>query len=854
MVIQFSLAYKTQWGERLVLNAGKKKYDMVPRDSRSWVLTLDKLRSLGEYHYEVWRGDKCIRTEDVPHHVDVSAGVKKLVLRDRWQDRPANAPFWSTLFKDVVFAHEPAEPKQQEGNVTFIFPAAEVRSDLVVAMTGTPWNWRQMQVLDGSSFPIWSLTLQVDEPFEYKFVLVNRKTLAPVIWETGPNRFFRNVPAEGTHELVSDIVPVFPMLPWRGAGTAVPVFSLRSEESFGVGEFHDIRLLVDWAVATGQNVIQLLPINDTTMTGTWTDSYPYNANTTFALHPQFIHLPAVGVRNDKNYKALRDELNALPQIDYERVNNEKLRLLRKVFAKTKDLESEAYKAFYAANAHWLLPYAVFCCLRDTYGTPDFSQWGDMAKYSAKKVEEYAAAHKEEVDFHCFVQYHLDAQLKDAVAYAHAHGVALKGDLPIGISRTSVDAWAYPALYHLDSQAGAPPDAFSTLGQNWGFPTYNWERMSKDGFAWWKARMRKMSEYFDAFRIDHILGFFRIWEIPMDAVHGLLGYFNPALPYSADELNSMGFDTAGGRFLAPLTDDWVLEEIFGGRAAEVKKRFVKKGKLAPEVATQRQVVALLADDKELCEKMLLWLDDVLFIEDPRKPGFFHPRISGFNTCAFRTLSDAQQRTYKWLHDDFFYHRHNAFWKDSALFKLPSLLESTGMLTCGEDLGMIPACVPEVMEQLGILSLEIQRMPKAVTEEFAEPSRYPYYCVCATGTHDTSTLRAWWEEDRDATQRYWNRMLGGKGTAPYYCEPWVAEKIVERHLKSPAMLCILPLQDWLSIDGEVRYQGDPADERINVPAIPRHYWRYRMHLTLESLLAQTRLNRRLLNLIQASGRGI
>ena len=854
MQIHFSLAYATRWGERLVLAAGRKRHDMAYRPGNSWEVTLERVRSLGAYHYEVWRDDQLLRTEDVPHHVDVSEGVKFLDIRDRWQDRPANAPFWSNLFKDVVFRRTPSgTPAPAEGNVTFIFPAAEVRSDQAVAVTGSLWDWKEVVLLDETAFPVWSLTLQADRPFEYKFLLVDRRTLAPVCWERSGNRFFGEVPAEASHVIVNDIVPDFPTLPWRGAGTAVPVFSLRSEQSFGVGEFHDIRLLVDWAVATGQNIIQLLPINDTTMTGSWTDSYPYNANTTFALHPQFIHLPAAGVRNDKEYRALRDELNALPQIDYERVNKEKLRLLRKAFARTKDLEGEAYQTFYAENAHWLLPYAVFCCLRDEYGTPDFSQWGKMAKYSARKVADYAAAHPDEVRFHCFVQFHLDAQLKDAVTYAHAHGVALKGDLPIGISRTSVDAWAYPALYHLDSQAGAPPDAFSTLGQNWGFPTYNWEKMSEDGFAWWKDRMRKMSEYFDAFRIDHILGFFRIWEIPMHAVHGLLGYFNPALPYTADELAALGFDMSDGRFTTPLTYDWILGEIFGDRTDEVRRRFIKDGRIVPEAATQRQVAALLADDPDLCEKMMGLLDDVLFIEDPRKKGCYHPRISAQHTLAYRALDEGRRQTFNRLYDDFFYHRHNEFWKDSALFKLPSLLESTGMLTCGEDLGMIPACVPEVMSRLGILSLEIQRMPKAVTEEFANPAAYPYWCVCATGTHDTSPLRAWWEEDRDVTQRYWNTMLGGGGAAPYYCEPWVAEKVLDQHLKSPAMLCILPLQDWLAIDGEVRYQGDPADERINVPAIPRYYWRYRMHLTLESLIAQTSLNARLKGMIQGSGRG-
>ena len=850
MQIRFTIAYKTAWGESLVLAAGKTRHDMHYLPGDWWTVETDRLR--GPYAYEVWKDGACVRREPVPHTLEIPKGAKVLIVKDRWQDRPQNAPFWSGFFKDVVFRRDKTAAQRREGNVTFLVPAAEVRGGQTVAVAGSFNGWKP-QPLDDAAFPTWSLHLQVDAPFEYKFLIADRATLKPVLWEEGENHRFEEVPAQNEQLIIQDIVPTFATQPWRGAGTAVPVFSLRSEQSFGVGEFRDIRLLVDWAVATGQNVIQLLPINDTTMSGTWQDSYPYNANTTFALHPQFIHLPDAGVRNDKAYRDLRDELNALPKIDYERVGKEKGRLLRKAFASTKVLDSESYKAFIADNKDWLLPYAVFCCLRDEFGTPDFNRWGKMAKYSARKVAAYAEEHRSEVDFHCFVQYHLDAQLKEAVAYAHARGVALKGDLPIGISRTSVDAWVYPELYHMDSQAGAPPDAFSVLGQNWGFPTYNWEKMSEDGFAWWKARMRKMSEYFDAFRIDHILGFFRIWEIPMHAVHGLLGYFNPALPYPATALQSLGFDMSEGRYSAPSVCDEALRTFFGDRADEVRERFVRDGRLAPEVATQRQVVELLPDDEQLREGLLRLLDDVLFIEDPRKPGYYHPRISPWETFAFQSLDDAMREKFGRLHEEFFYRRHNAFWRDSALFKLPSLVESTGMLTCGEDLGMIPACVPDVMKDLGILSLEIQRMPKSVHEAFADPAHYPYYCVCATGTHDTSTLRAWWEEDREATQRYWNTMLHGDGEAPQTCGPDVAEKIVRQHLASPAMLCVLPLQDWLAVDGEVRYQGDPTDERINVPAISRHYWRWRMHLTLESLIARTSLNARLKDMVRGSARG-
>lgn len=585
---------------------------------------------------------------------------------------------------------------------------------------------------------------------------------------------------------------------WKAAGTAVPVFSLRSERSFGVGEFSDLKLLVDWAVKTGQKVIQLLPVHDTTMSWTWADSYPYNANSSFALHPQFLHLPAAGVDEDEEYVRLREELNALPELDYERVNLAKRRLLRKAFEKSgkETLTAETFKAFFNENQGWLLPYAVYSVLRDRFGTADFTKWETFAEYDNDAVRSFASDNQQETAYWYFVQYHLHVQLLEARNYAHSKGVIFKGDLPIGVSRTSVDAWTNARLFNMDSQAGAPPDAFSDDGQVWGFPTYNWEEMSKDGYAWWKSRLGNMSRYFDAFRIDHILGFFRIWEIPLDAVSGLLGHFNPAMPYRTAELESMGFRM----------------KVCTGKS---------RGK------------------------------DVLFVPDPKKRGYWHPRIAAQNTSVYSGLPEDMKKTFDSLHEDFFYRRHNGFWKESAMKKLPSLLTATGMLACGEDLGMIPGCVPDVMSEYQILSLEIQRMSKKFGERFADPAAYPYYSVCTTSTHDMNPLRAWWEEDRDVTEHFWKEVLGYPGEAPVHCEPWICRRIIEMNLESPSMLVILPLQDWLSTDGELRLD-DPFKERINIPARPRHYWRYRMHQTLECLLRQDRFNAGIMEMVSASGR--
>ena len=636
-------------------------------------------------------------------------------------------------------------------------------------------SWPMSYVPDGK----WSVELPAEEFFDGE---AEREYFYEVVCDGLSTRHEWRLHSLKAAEKREEILDSWSDSPgWKGAGTAIPVFALRSEDDFGVGEFLDLKKMVDWAVLTGQTFLQLLPVNDTTMFGTIDDSYPYNANSTFALHPQFINLPAAGVPVDKEYLKLQKQLNSFvkdgrPETDYVSVNREKRRLLRKAFdANWKSLSrTKAYRNFLAANREWLIPYSRFCALRDEFGTPDFSQWGEFAVYDEARLERWNKNHRSETDFNCFLQFHLDAQFRQVRDYAHSKGVVLKGDLPIGISRTSADAWQFPKLFNMDSQAGAPPDAFSADGQNWGFPTYNWEEMAKDGYAWWKARLRKMSEYFDAFRIDHILGFFRIWQIPVPEKSGLAGYFSPALPYSADELRSWGYGNRMDRF----------------------------------------------------------------IEDPHRPGWYHPRIDA------KDLGD--------LYIDFFYRRHNEFWKHNAMGKLSALLGSTNMLACGEDLGMIPACVPEVMQRLNILSLEIQRMPKDPAQTFADPARYPYGCVCTTSTHDMSPIRAWWEEDRALSQRFYNEALGCGGAAPYFCEPWVCRRIVEQHLWSPAMLVILPLQDWLSISPELRYKGNPADERINVPAIPRYHWDYRMHLSLEELLAAKDFNTDVATLVKSSGR--
>lgn len=586
---------------------------------------------------------------------------------------------------------------------------------------------------------------------------------------------------------------------WKGAGTAIPVFSLRSERGFGIGQFTDLKLLVDWAAATGQSVIQTLPVNDTTLTCTWRDSYPYSANSSFALNPIYIDLELVGELSDKKFlktaQKERKALNALPQIDYEKVYKLKTDYLNLLYQEFGDecIRSKEFRNFFSANRSWLEPYALYRYLCDRYGTADFSQWKE-SEYSPALLDRFCASgnsHFREIRKYYFIQFHLHRQLTEVKRYANRKGILLKGDIPIGVNRNSCDVWIHPELFHTDCQAGAPPDAFAVDGQKWGMPTYNWDNMARDGYAWFIARFRKMADYFDAYRIDHLLGFFRIWEVPLQYSSGLMGRFNPAISYTPQEMWDKGF---------PFNPALHATAPAG----------------TPET-------------------------NVLFLEDAHRPGTYHPRINAFDTSVFRALGEQEKAAFRYLHDDFYYNRNNEFWSRSAMAKLPALIEATDMIVCGEDLGMIPSCVPEIMDRLRILSLEVQRMPKNMSVSISDPATYPYMSVCTTSTHDMSVLRAWIEDEMEP-----NSVISSKKATVAACA-----SVISAHLASPSMLAIFPLQDWLSLSSSLRAK-DPASERINVPADSNNYWRYRMHLTLEKLCTSRKFNDEIRQMLYLSGR--
>lgn len=890
MTVQFNIEYKAMFGEQIVVNIqteeGELKLPLETTDGERWACDwgVESPEKSYTYYYSVEREGRAVKTEwlMIKHQLDVNARKAAVyTLYDHWKAMPEDAFLYSSAFTDCINHQAPQEMKPETGSkiVRLIVRAPQLRDGERLGVLGADkalgaWDVQKILPMTQHTYNEWVADIDAahleGSHLEFKFVAF-RNAKDELLWETSMNRTV-DLPEMKAGELVSYELDqaFFALYNRKLAGTLVPVFSLRTRKSAGIGDFGDLKTMIDFVASTGQKALQLLPINDTTITHTWTDSYPYSCISVFAIHPQYANLHALPELKDAKARAeaekIRAELNALDKIDYEKVNDFKINYLRQIFNQEgeKMMKTAEYKAFFQDTKQWLVPYAQYSYLRDKNGTADFNQWSDHQVWDEaerKALTDPKTAAYKNVAFFYFVQFVLDRQMQEAHEHAKAKGVILKGDIPIGVNRNGCDVWMEPKYFNLNGQAGAPPDDFSANGQNWGFPTYNWFEMLKDGCQWWNRRFQNMARYFDAYRIDHVLGFFRIWEIPVHSVHGLLGQFAPALAMSREEIESYGLHFQDDRFTRPFITDWVLDRVFHERAGEVKEKYLdrlddERYQMKPEVDTQRKVEALFADatdEKELWLRDGLYalISDVLFVRDHTNPGVFHPRISAQLDFIYESLYDNDKAAFNRLYNDYFYRRNNQFWYQEAMKKLPKLVQATRMLVCAEDLGMVPDCVPWVMDELKILSLELQSMPKDPSVKFGHLSRNPYRSVCTISSHDMPTLRMWWDENVQRTQEYYNTMLYRQGPAPHPLPGWLASDIISRHLTSPSMLCILSIQDWLATDEALRLP-DANAERINIPANPKHYWRYRMHLNIEDLAADKRFVQNITEMISQSGR--
>ena len=898
MKLKFNIKYNTQWGESVILNlvstnndGGEKtqKLQMTTIDGCFWTIetaVMDNrqhpLESIS-YSYHIEDNEGCIlRTEWnlVKRVYSIDSG-HDYVFHDMWREIPLQLHLYSNAYITTMGReHDETVSAQRiptfRKTILFRVSAPQLKEDEAIAVIGNhpaigSWSQARYTMMTYCGEYEWMLSVNVDGislPLEYKYVIVNKKNNSFVAWEEGDNRTTEvdHITDGQVLVLYGEVLRVRETI-WKVAGVVIPVFSLRSKYSYGVGDFGDLKRMVDWAVKTGMKVIQILPVNDTTSTHGWSDSYPYNSISIYALHPHYIDLEQLGKLKDKNlatsFNRQRQELNALSYSDYEAVERVKSSYIHTSYSERGEsvVRSDGFKLFYENNKEWLKPYAAFCVLRDRYHTAHYADWGEYSVYSEKIIDDLCDSEHHALYYIYYVQYNLYMQLKSACEYARNHHIVIKGDLPIGVNRDSVETWMSPKFFNLDSQTGAPPDAFARNGQNWGFPTYNWTSFAEDGYTWWRKRFRYMEDFFDAFRIDHVLGFFRIWEIPSDALFGTLGHFSPSLPLTVEEIGYFGLQFRKDFFTRPFINDKILDKIFGIHAQYVKEQFlIKKAynlyELKSDYATQIQVRNFF-DGKN--DENSIWIRDglyrlianVLFVADPYQEEMYHPRISAYTEPVFDMLSDEEKDAFMRLYNNYFYRRHDAYWGQNALRKLPKILGNTRMLVCAEDLGMLPSCVESVLDSLRILSLQIQTMPKESGVEFSHIGGYPYRSVATISTHDMSPMRLWWEENPEQTQRYYTTMMQKEGRAPVHLSAMLAEEIIARHLYSPSMVCLLSFQDLMAMDTEMRSKN-VREERINVPSDNYNHWQYRMHVNIEELLNADLLNRKLKTMIGRSQR--
>ncbi|MBQ9356939.1 MAG: 4-alpha-glucanotransferase [Prevotella sp.] len=853
MKLNFSIHYRTAWGQQLVVLVTYKSQDSTSRTTRVPMLTADGEQWTAEtavvesrrspvlwftyiYIVEDSDGHELRREWNGVARTYPFDASKSYRMDDCWRDIPLPAHLYTSAYRVTTGQGENTEKPLPENEndgmpprlplfrrtVMFRVSAPQIEAGQAVAVVGShpalgAWNPARYQLMEQTGLGDWMYTLNVDWvglPLEYKYVVVDSKTQQLVAWEEGDNRYVPDSLTDGEVYVACGEPLRICEKPWRVAGVCVPVSALRSEHSCGVGDFGDLYSFIDWAKQVGLKVIQLLPVNDTA------GCHPYNITSAFRLHPQYIDLNQLPPLKDKRrataFRRQQRELNALGYTDYEAVER---------------VKTEYLKALY-----------------------DEQQCAEKFTFSA------------------FIQHHLHQQLKRAADHARSLGIALMGDLPVGLSRDSEDIKEHPQFFCTDCNAGTPPDSREPQGNNWGLPTYNWPTVDDDTakaaqqpeetfYDWMNRRLTWMEQYFDALRIDHALGYFRIWEIPTDQVQATMGHFSPALPLTAGEIDYFGLPFRRDFLTQPFISDRVVDRIFGIHAQYVRDTFLTQRPyglyaLKEEVSTQRRIEQLFSGRND---ENSLWIRDglyrlvsnVLFIEDQRQPDMFHPRIMVWQEPVFEALSSEERDAFMRIYNNYYYQRHSMFWGSVGYKRLGRLAGSTHMLLCAEDLGPQPDCVAPVLDALRIPSLEVQQMPKQAGMEFAHLDANPVRSVATITTHDMAPLRLWWQEQPEQAQRYYTTMLQKQGRAPEQLPAHLAEEIIARHLYCPSMLCILSLQDWLAMDQELRSK-QTRQERINTPGDPFNRWQWRMHITIEQLAAAEKYNKKLHTMIVRSKR--
>jgi len=637
----------------------------------------------------------------------------------------------------------------------------------------------------------------------------------------------------------------------RLIGTVISIGALRSEKSIGVGEFPDLAEFGALCASMGIGLIQLLPVNDTGY-----QSSPYSALTAFGLHPLYLRIGDLSEASgfEADIEAIRKDFNGAVRFSHEAILRAKMDLLRKIYGgnRKKIISSVTLKSWIQDNP-WVKSYAVFRRLKEANGEKSWREWnGQEKKMNVAGIEILwnDPALLDEHLFWAWIQQGLDVQFSAAAASLAKQGILLEGDLPILMNEDSCDVWVRTENFDLNLLAGAPPDMYSPEGQNWGFPIYNWQVQSKDGYTWWKARLKAAEKYYQAYRIDHVLGFFRIWASRREDNSALLGRYIPFIPVIPKDFDDLEFDKSRIR--------WICEpHIFTGEVWDALRANWGAAFREEEIAAAAGRIFELAldrigeEDLWLFKKSIRGEKDIAALDlHPAAKAFLHKAWG--NRIFFEHEKDQyfpvwyyrDSRAYASLSEDekerlnaLLEKRHaesEQIWETDGKLLLSVLTASSSMLPCAEDLGAVPACVPRVLAQLKILGLRVVRWHREWGKE-GEPyvpfEEYPELSLCTPAVHDSSCLREWW--DREADQHLFSSFIGVPSLPKVY-NPGTARIILSKIAAAASRFRVFQIQDLLHLSSHW-YAADPASERINVPGTTNEFnWTYRLPATISELM--------------------
>jgi len=642
----------------------------------------------------------------------------------------------------------------------------------------------------------------------------------------------------------------------RLLGAVIPVGALRTKNGIGVGEFPDLCEFAALCKKMRIGLIQLLPVNDTGF-----ESSPYFSLTAFGLHPLYLRIEDIeefskaAAPVKKRIKAAREKFDSYKRYSHYEILKEKLSICRSLYnANMADIVKSAENgslSLWIKENLWVIEYSVYRRLKEINEEKSWKDWSEYKNVTADDIKKLWNDEKlkEEHIFWVWIQQALDNQFSIAAKEIAEAGIVLEGDLPILMNEDSCDVWAHPEIFIQELSAGAPPDMYSPEGQNWGFPIYNWEAQERENYSWWKGRLSTAEKYYKAYRIDHVLGFFRIWASSRNDYSSALGRYEPYIPLSSGDLKKLGFDKSRIRWISkphvPTGEIWdALKKNWGGPfndadiAKEAENTFSKALDrvnseelwiFKKKITGEKDIDALKLHPAVRNYLLAKWKDRVLL---EYAKGKFFPVWYYKNSTAYRTFSDAERAEL----EELIVKRNKKSeknWMALGLKLLSVLVESSHMLPCAEDLGAVPDCVPKVLSKLKILGLRVIRWFCEWDKDgkpYVPFDRYPQLSVCTPAVHDSSTVREWWEKEAD--QAKLSGFLGVPSLPKIY-NPGTAKIILSKAAAARSRFRVFQIQDILHLSNNW-YSENPQDERINVPGTANDFnWTYRLPAAINEI---------------------